>query len=151
MNQLRATTMAYTLMLRGCFLLYLHVFVINCLPYEHENMLVKKVQVQEFGLSLNFESLSNCWCNTFLYGIGICYLLGNLQRWCQSFECRGGATARNFAITNGSPRLSITWTQSIHVVWSKDIISSFCTYCFFPWHSLFIQLLYENLYKDNKK
>ncbi|RWR79129.1 hypothetical protein CKAN_00769100 [Cinnamomum micranthum f. kanehirae] len=42
-------TMDYTLMLRGCILLYLHVFVINCLPVD--------VKVLNVGEEIKQETL----------------------------------------------------------------------------------------------
>eukprot|EP00268_Persea_americana_P040006 TRINITY_DN3969_c0_g1_i4.p1 TRINITY_DN3969_c0_g1~~TRINITY_DN3969_c0_g1_i4.p1 ORF type:complete len:152 (+),score=2.33 TRINITY_DN3969_c0_g1_i4:283-738(+) len=48
-------TMAYTLMLSGCILLYLHVFVVNCLPYEQEDIV--DVKVLNVGEELKQETL----------------------------------------------------------------------------------------------
>ena len=68
-----------------------------------------------------------------------------LQGWQQGFKCRGGAVERNSTTTNGFAPLPTSRTQTLYVVWSEDIISSFCMY-FISLSRRFLNILFIETY-----
>lgn len=68
-----------------------------------------------------------------------------LQGWQQGFECRGGTVERNSTTTNGFAPLPTSRTQTLYVVWSEDIISSFCMY-FISFSWCFLDILFIETY-----